>query len=76
MWQGSTIKGIFSNEKYYGNAVLQKTITVDYLTHKKRNQGELPQYEVKGSHEAIILKEEFLQVQALINKSIRLWECS
>ncbi|WP_160680943.1 recombinase family protein [Clostridium sp. C8-1-8] len=48
VWQGSTIKGILSNEKYYGNAVLQKTITVDYLTHKrKKNQGESPKYEVK-----------------------------
>lgn len=69
VWQGSTIKGILSNEKYYGNAVLQKTITVDYLTHKrKKNQGESPKYEIKGSHEAIISKEEFLRVHALINK--------
>jgi len=54
-----------SNEKYKGDALLQKTFTVDFLTKKhKQNEGEVPQYYVKGNHEAIIPPDEFEQVQA------------
>lgn len=68
-WQESTIKGILSNEKYYGDALLQKTVTVDYLTHKrKRNDGESPKYLVKNHHEPIISKEEFDRVQEIMAK--------
>ncbi|RKD25204.1 Site-specific DNA recombinase [Caminicella sporogenes DSM 14501] len=66
-WQESTIKGILSNEKYYGDALLQKTVTLDYLTHKrKRNDGESPKYLVKNHHEPIISKEEFDRVQEIM----------
>ncbi|WP_069648999.1 recombinase family protein [Caloranaerobacter ferrireducens] len=68
-WQESTIKGILSNEKYYGDLVLQKTITIDYLTHKrKRNKGESPKYLVKNHHEPIISKEEYERVQEIMAK--------
>ena len=51
-WRESTILSILSNEKYKGDALLQKTFTVDYLTKKhKRNEGEVQQYYVKGNHE-------------------------
>ena len=64
-WRESTILSILSNEKYKGDALLQKTFTVDFLTKKhKQNEGEVPQYYVKGNHEAIIPPEEFEQVQA------------
>ncbi|OAA89077.1 recombinase family protein [Clostridium ljungdahlii] len=64
VWNESAIKYILQNEKYCGDAVLQKTITVDYLTGKrKKNKGEAPKYEVKEHHEAIISKEDFLKVQ-------------
>ena len=54
-----------SNEKYKGDALLQKTFTVDFLTKKhKQNEGEVPQYYVKGNHDAIIPPDEFEQVQA------------
>ena len=40
------------NEKYRGDALLQKTFTVDFLTKKhKVNEGEIPQYYVRGNHE-------------------------
>ena len=55
---------ILSNEKYKGEAILQKTITVDFLTHThKKNEGEAPQYHVTNSHEAIILPIEWEMVQ-------------
>lgn len=54
-WCVSTVRSILRNEKYKGDALLQKVFTVDYLTKKKKkNEGEVPQYYVKGSHEAII----------------------
>ena len=44
-----------SNEKYKGDALLQKSFTVDFLTkEKKKNEGKIPQYYVTGNHEAII----------------------
>ena len=47
-WQASTVKSIPSNEKYRGDALLQKTFTVDFPTKKaKVNEGEAPQYYVE-----------------------------
>ncbi|SHK66235.1 recombinase family protein, partial [Paramaledivibacter caminithermalis] len=68
-WQESSIKVILSNEKYYGDALLQKTVTVDYLTHKrKRNDGESPKYLIKNHHEPIISKQDFDRVQEIMAK--------
>ena len=54
-WQVSTVESILTNEKYKGDARLQKTFTTDYLTKKmKVNEGEVPQYYVENSHPAII----------------------
>ena len=66
-WNVSTVKSILCNEKYKGDALLQKKFTVDFLTKKmKHNEGEVPQYYVEGSHPAIICPEEFDKVQAEI----------
>lgn len=47
-----------------GDALLQKTVTTDFLTKKRvKNTGVLPQYYVEDDHEAIIPKELFMQVQ-------------
>ena len=63
-WTTSTIKSILTNEKYKGDALLQKFYTVDFLTKKKKkNEGEVPQYYVENSHEAIISPEVFDMVQ-------------
>ena len=52
------------NEKYIGDALLQKTYTTDFLTKKRiKNNGTVPQYYVEGDHEAIIPKDIFLLVQ-------------
>ena len=64
-WHTSTINKILRNEKYMGDALLQKTYTTDFLTKKRiKNNGTVPQYYVEGDHEAIIAKELFMQVQA------------
>ena len=64
-WRPETVKSILSNEKYKGDAILQKTFCTDYLTKKmKVNEGEVPQYYVENSHPAIISPEMFEAVQA------------
>ncbi len=63
-WHTSTINKILRNEKYIGDALLQKTYTVDFLSKKRVvNNGIVPQYYVENSHEAIIPREIFMQVQ-------------
>lgn len=53
-WRASTIASILTNEKYKGDALLQKRFTADFLTKELRiNNGEVPQYYAEGSHEAI-----------------------
>ena len=63
-WRPETVKKILQNEKYIGDALLQKTYTVDFLTKKRvKNNGIVPQYYVENSHEPIIPHELFMQVQ-------------
>ncbi|OYQ65382.1 recombinase zinc beta ribbon domain-containing protein [Aerococcus sp. 1KP-2016] len=60
----SCICQILRNKKYIGDALLQKTYTVDFLTKKRvKNNGLVPQHYVENSHEAIIPREIFMQVQ-------------
>ncbi|MVX64212.1 recombinase family protein [Clostridium chromiireducens] len=63
-WRSETLKKILQNEKYIGDALLQKTYTVDFLTKKRvKNNGIVPQYYVENSHEAIIPRDLYMQVQ-------------
>lgn len=63
-WSVSTILSILKNEKYKGDALLQKSFTIDFLEHKKKkNEGEVQQYYIENSHEAIVEPEEWEQVQ-------------
>ena len=63
-WQATTVSSILQNEKYKGSALLQKTYVVDFLTKtSKKNEGEVPQYLVTDSHEAIIQPDEWELVQ-------------
>ena len=69
IWATSTVESILTNEKYKGDALLQKTFTVDFLTKKKKiNEGEIQQYYIEGSHPAIIQPEFFDLVQVEIKK--------
>ena len=68
-WSTTTIGSILKNEKYKGDALLQKCYTVDFLTKKQKvNTGEVPQYYVENSHEAIIDRLDFDRVQAEIQR--------
>jgi len=63
-WYESTVRKILINEKYKGDALLQKTYTVDFLAKKRvDNTGQVPQYYVEDSHPAIIDKEMWEAVQ-------------
>lgn len=71
-WYTSVIRSILSNEKYIGDARLQKTYVEDYLTKKKRvNHGELTQYYITGHHEPIISREDFAKVQERMERDRR-----
>lgn len=68
-WSQSTVRSILTNEKYKGDALLQKSYTVDFLTKKvKTNEGEVPQYYVENNHPAIIEPELFDLVQSEIQR--------
>ena len=63
-WQTEIVKSILVNEKYTGDALLQKTYITDCITKKTRkNNGELPMYLVKNHHEPIISRADFNRVQ-------------
>lgn len=63
-WQTEVVKSILVNEKYTGDALLQKTYITDCITKKSRkNNGELPMYLVKNHHEPIISRADFNRVQ-------------
>ena len=73
IWQTKTIHSILTNEKYKGEALLQKGFTVDFLTKQRKiNDGEIPQYYVKNSHPAIIAPDEFDAVQIEIERRKKL----
>jgi len=63
-WQKNTVNSILTNEKYKGDALLQKTFTDNYLEHSSiKNTGQIPQYYVENNHPAIIEKDMWEQVQ-------------
>lgn len=72
-WRPDGIRLILTNEKYMGDALLQKTYTVDVLTKKRvNNNGIVPQYYVENNHEAIIPRELFMQVQEELQRRANL----
>ena len=72
-WLAITLRKILMNEKYIGDALLQKTVTTDFLTKKRVvNKGIAPQYYVENSHEAIIPREIFMQVQEEVQRKANL----
>lgn len=63
-WHDSVVQGMLQNEKYIGDALLQKTYMADLFTHEQRkNMGELPKYYVHECHPAIIDRDTFQRVQ-------------
>ena len=69
VWSGGAVLGILRNEKYCGDVLCQKTMTLDVFTHKTvKNRGQKKQYFIEGHHEAIIDKDDWLLVQQLIKE--------
>ena len=63
-WSPSIIHNILTNEKYIGDALLQKTYVTDCINKKvKKNRGERTMYYVENSHPAIVARDLFNQVQ-------------
>lgn len=68
-WSSARIRSILTNEKYKGDALLQKTYIVDCISKKlKKNNGELPMYYVENNHPAIIERAVFDRVQEEISR--------
>ena len=64
-WARNTVQSILTNEKYIGNAILQKTYTVDCISKSvRKNNGELPMILVENHHAPIISKAVFQWVQS------------
>ena len=63
-WSHRVIHSILTNEKYIGNALLQKTYVTDCISKKVvKNNGELPMYYIENNHPGIVPKELFQRVQ-------------
>ena len=69
-WSGSSVRNILRNEKYCGDVLMQKTITIDYLSHQtKINDGEEEQYYIADHHDPIVSRELWDKAQELLEKS-------
>lgn len=67
-WPPSTVRSILRNEKYCGDALMQKTYTKDFRTHKSVKNTDLNMYFKENHHTAIIKKEDWLKVQKLLTE--------
>ena len=66
-WSIATIQNILKNEKYCGDAITQKTVTIDCISKtRKKNTGEAPMYYIRDNHAAIIDRKTFNKAQAEI----------
>lgn len=66
-WGSGCVKSILTNEKYAGDAILQKTFRRNYKDKRiRKNDGEKPQVIVENNHEAIIDKATFAKAQELV----------
>ncbi len=64
-WSWQTIRNILINERYMGDALLQKTYTVDCISKEvRKNNGEFPMVYVENNHPAIISRDMFYRVKA------------
>jgi DNA invertase Pin-like site-specific DNA recombinase len=66
-WHSSTILSILKNEKYMGDAKLQKTYSADHLRKKKcMNHGEIDSYYIENNHPPIIPRDVWEEAQRQI----------
>ena len=63
------MKRILHNEKYCGDAILQKTYTIDFLDKKRKvNNGQMPKWLVENNHPAIISRKASFLIVKMDNK--------
>ena len=68
-FRSAHIRDILTNEKYTGNALLQKTFVRDHLSKRQvANKGELPQYYATETHPAIIDEATFEAAQEIVRQ--------
>ena len=67
-WSPGTVRSILRNEKYCGDALMQKTYTKDFRTHRSVKNTDLNMYFKENHHTAIIIKEDWLKVQKLLTE--------
>ena len=67
-WNIAGIHYILTNERYCGDALLQKTFTSGFPARKQRNHGQVNQYYAADTHPAIISEATFRAAQELIKK--------
>ena len=68
LWSAGTVRSILRNEKYCGDALMQKTYTKDFRTHKSVKNTALNMYFKENHHTAIIKKEDWIKVQKLLSE--------
>ena len=69
-WSSNAVQNILRNEKYCGDVLMQKTITIDYLTHAtKINEGEAEQYYIADHHDPIVSRDTWDKAQDLLDKA-------
>ena len=72
-WCGNSVYRILRNEKYCGDILMQKRVTLDFLTHKRApNRGHQPQYFIADHHPAIIPKETWQSVQLELDRRYKM----
>ena len=66
-WSYSTVHGILTNEKYCGDVLMQKTVTIDLFSHKSiRNDGRADQFYLQDYHDPIVSKDVWNEVQKIL----------
>ena len=68
LWSAGTVRSILRNEKYCGDALMQKTYTKDFRTHKSVKNTDLNMYFKENHHTAIVKKEDWIKVQKLLSE--------
>ena len=69
-WHTSTVTGILKNEKYVGDLLQQKMVTVDYLNHIRRKNTTNPYYLLENAHDPIISRDQRNRVQSKLACSV------
>lgn len=72
LWNKTAVKYLLQNEKYVGDKCLQKWLSTDYLSHSSilNDSTKVPSYYVKDSHEPIVDRHTFQQVQRIMELKV------